>query len=940
MATLDNIQARLQDFEGAAAVAQKPTASRPSFRLGDVRKFSRPPPLSRKGAQVHPVAAVAFRTVSRQRTDTPVHALLRIPKRKPDTPVRTLQRRAPLQRFRHCAPMAADPGPLLRSLNDRTNAASDVIFQLDARAATLESGELVSDCSFSSNPHGTAILSFTPAAQDAETEAVTPASIDLMLLDPSATPISVLHVDSTGVTVSPYLTVDGLDVAGVGDVASKFGAVNGQITGLIAGQTVNAVADALSEAVRLSGFDPLKFLPFKTPPPLDPSYEIGPEFAESFDHVNMWEDLAGGAAQIGPAGEFINSAGDAVSRAFAFFKTAGRTSLGMSVRPLIVPIGDAIADAPLSVADAGDAPTAFRSVSRSINTVEDDNPLCVELGTNASVYYDGSIRCVNLEAATVNGLVNGRRRWAPSVPIPALCTRRERHLTPHVRILQQRDTTKRPPPRHLERSDVRDVKRLRETVFALAGKKRIGSVIAPMERARAVRRRVASAAFPPNRDTGKAFAQATVKRATSTARRTGVTPVPNRDTGKKFAQTSLRSATTTARRVRPVVPPLRRSSASAVTTSNPSFTGTATCVNLTASGVISGPTIYTTGSGGNLGGYGFGGVGSNIYAHYLSASGATKSWIGGTAVSYGGVSSTAIRTRVNAGDTRGIIFENTSEQGLFAVTGSSGNATLKGNMSVGGTLGVTGAATLSSSLDVTNSVTSGGNLTVSGGSVVVNDSLVGGILTVNNNATVGGTLSVTGSVTVGSLVSLGQVSATGIRSRPGVSGTPGGNSVNFYWNGSSLEAWVDNTKVGTLSDTNVAWVNTWNTSHWTNPIVNNLSIGSSSQDNIILGGNFTARTAYITLTITGTCYVNTGKVRITPKLRVGSSGTTFQLGLSGSTDVACNSYNDSTALFVEHCFSVTPGSVYCPVFNYLGVAAGSMYAYVNTIHVTHMNGFG
>ena len=183
----------------------------------------------------------------------------------------------------HRHPPVLDPGRLLQSLNDRSN-------DHEFRTSVLETGKLVSGIAFSSTEAGSGVFLVNPAVVDPESGTITtPTSIDLMTLDQFSTPMAVLHMDSTGITLSPYLYCDGATIGG-DDVSAKFANIDGQLAGLFAGQAANTIADALAFAVQ-NGFNPLKLIPFKTPLPdgMD-AFEIGNEFQESFDHEQMWRE--------------------------------------------------------------------------------------------------------------------------------------------------------------------------------------------------------------------------------------------------------------------------------------------------------------------------------------------------------------------------------------------------------------------------------------------------------------------------------------------------------------------------------------------------------------------------------------------------------------------------------------------------------------------------
>jgi hypothetical protein len=99
----------------------------------------------------------------------------------------------------------------------------------------------------------------------------------------------------------------------------------------------------------------------------------------------------------------------------------------------------------------------------------------------------------------------------------------------------------------------------------------------------------------------------------------------------------------------------------------------------------------TSADGGNIyGGIGMLGANNRDWGIYVANSGTTKSFNGGTAVSYGGVSSTTIRFRTGNGDNFGFIWENMIETGLMSLSGNNGNLTVKGSITAGSTLTVSG----------------------------------------------------------------------------------------------------------------------------------------------------------------------------------------------------------------------------------------------------------
>jgi hypothetical protein len=112
-----------------------------------------------------------------------------------------------------------------------------------------------------------------------------------------------------------------------------------------------------------------------------------------------------------PAGTFTNAAGETINRAVSTFSAncnfmaSGYSSLGADVLPTTMLRGIGFADfgeaAPAKRAWAlpafGQIPEGDASM-RAINTDDFTNPKVCDLGQNASVRYDGSIACSNLQS--------------------------------------------------------------------------------------------------------------------------------------------------------------------------------------------------------------------------------------------------------------------------------------------------------------------------------------------------------------------------------------------------------------------------------------------------------------------------------------------------------------------------------------------------------------
>lgn len=118
------------------------------------------------------------------------------------------------------------------------------------------------------------------------------------------------------------------------------------------------------------------------------------------------------------------------------------------------------------------------------------------------------------------------------------------------------------------------------------------------------------------------------------------------------------------------------------------------------------------------------GSNDNAWGMYMATSGAGKSFSGGASVPGNDFLLAALRMRVlNSVDT-GFIIENSSEQLLASVNGSTGNTFIKGSLATGGSLS-TGAITASGAINAgantlaCGAITSSGNMRMTGASGVL-----------------------------------------------------------------------------------------------------------------------------------------------------------------------------------------------------------------------------
>ena len=127
--------------------------------------------------------------------------------------------------------------------------------------------------------------------------------------------------------------------------------------------------------------------------------------------------------------------------------------------------------------------------------------------------------------------------------------------------------------------------------------------------------------------------------------------------------------------------------------------------------------------------------------------------------------------------------EDTTCGGAFAAVGKIYGEGVEVNSAIkGGTLNVAGTAT-ANALNVTSS------------------SIFGGAATFNATPTINGSLQVNGYVSTTQQIAC----STGYRTKAGVSGGFGSNSFNWYWTGSQLQGYADDTSAGTVCDPRVKW---------------------------------------------------------------------------------------------------------------------------------------
>jgi hypothetical protein len=149
---------------------------------------------------------------------------------------------------------------------------------------------------------------------------------------------------------------------------------------------------------------------------------------------------------------------------------------------------------------------------------------------------------------------------------------------------------------------------------------------------------------------------------------------------------------------------------------------------------------------------------------------------------------------------------------------ATGLITANGGLTTGSgqVLTSTGTTTLTGATTATGLITANGGLTTGSGQVLTST----GTTTLTGATTATGLITANGGLTTSSSISASSISATSITTSSYVNsplysgtitaqsgylckaGTNGGysNVFNWYWNGSSFQAWIDATNVGTLCD--------------------------------------------------------------------------------------------------------------------------------------------
>ncbi|KAG5181858.1 hypothetical protein JKP88DRAFT_278599 [Tribonema minus] len=275
------------------------------------------------------------------------------------------------------------------------------------RVQILESGKMVSDQLYSTNLYGGVTITVTPAT------ALTGAELTLATLIPDVTlgtvRTSIINLSALGVEISPDAIINGVSFNDWYDL------INTNITGINAALAAQGVVDGIQAAIT-AGEGIAKMWPqFQGYAPL-PDYAIPDEFMQGMDAADMSYSMAGGMANIAPAGSFTNALGTLVERAVSMFSVTGNmsvsgaSSFGESVAPL----------------------TGFGM--RAIDTDVDMNPLLATFGPSSapvvSVYYDGSISAyqtsvstasaidsdvLNLAVGNVNGVPTGTLLQRPQI---------------------------------------------------------------------------------------------------------------------------------------------------------------------------------------------------------------------------------------------------------------------------------------------------------------------------------------------------------------------------------------------------------------------------------------------------------------------------------------------------------------------------------------------
>ncbi|KAG5192753.1 hypothetical protein JKP88DRAFT_274695 [Tribonema minus] len=291
------------------------------------------------------------------------------------------------------------------------------------RVLILESGCMVSDQLYSTNVYGGVTITVTPAT------ALTGAELTLATLIPDVTlgtvPTSIISMSALGVEISPDAIINGVSFNDWYDL------INTNITGINAALAAQGVVDGIQAAIT-AGEGIAKMWPqFQGYAPL-PDYAIPDEFMQGMDAADMSYSMAGGMANMAPAGSFTNALGTLVERAVSMFSVTGNmsvsgaSSFGESVAPL-TGLG-----------------------MRAIDTDVDTNPLLATFGPSSapvvSVYYDGSISAyqtsvstasaidsdvLNLAVGNVNGVPTGtllqrpqmRRTFFPKVRVKPFLAR-------------------------------------------------------------------------------------------------------------------------------------------------------------------------------------------------------------------------------------------------------------------------------------------------------------------------------------------------------------------------------------------------------------------------------------------------------------------------------------------------------------------------------------
>jgi hypothetical protein len=366
---------------------------------------------------------------------------------------------------------------------------------------------------------------------------------------------------------------------------------------------------------------------------------------------------------------------------------------------------------------------------RAINTDDLTNPKVCDLGQNASVRYDGSIACSNLQSQDLVTNTIGGTKTSKFITRPGVS---RKLCNPNIQkpYLQKNSYLVNPLTKpYLQKLDFRILTALVIRIMAFqrliqpqittpnyarvikSTNDRISSITRQVSKKsvttrdysrqlKSINDRLAAVDTVSGVSTAlraiNPFAGRDLSRLLkgtsdriSTAART-VSQYASRDYSRLLKSTSDRISSTTRSAITAVssrnYTQIFQSIADRITNLGTSF------VNVVASGYMATPTLcVNTGAGaGNYQGVSWSGpapTGNIYYATYAAASGVGNSWTGGTACAgYNGLSSNAIRNRSNKNIARGFIWENVNEECLASLNSYSGEFWAAGTITTGGDL--------------------------------------------------------------------------------------------------------------------------------------------------------------------------------------------------------------------------------------------------------------